>query len=279
MRIAYADAERAVKEVRREMRNWFRGVRSFAIDVAPELFHLLPDLQAPGSVLGDGGYGENAKLPRRRLDEYDDIKPLTLAVIPPADLSKLIADSNGSALLGSGAAQAAVRFNTIQPASSSSSSSSSTRSSAASKISSVGRHVLLRASYDGDEVVLKGFIMTESHQRRGFEREISILGKLRNDHIISPRAIVEDTGTFAMDSNPGVQIAVFIEYPYCKGGNLTGWLKSSVRKPWELQGVARQLLYGLMYLHDHGIIHMVMNLKIYMMIIYSMYVWLYSEIF
>lgn len=53
------------------------------------------------------------------------------------------------------------------------------------------------------------------------------------------------------------QVAVFIEYPFCKGGNLSYWLKAGNHKPWELQGVARQLLYGIMYLHDHGVIHKV----------------------
>lgn len=111
--------------------------------------------------------------------------------------------------------------------------------------------MLLKATYDGEEVVLKGFVMHDGDQRRGLERELSILGRLRNDSIICPLAIVE--GTSGMDAT-GLQVAVFIEYPYCRGGNLSAWLKSD-RKPWELQAVARQLLYGLMYLHDHGVVH------------------------
>ena len=174
------------------------------MQTAPELFHFLPDLQTAGSVLGDGGFAETARLPKRRLDEYDDVSPF------------------------------------IAPHSNSSSSSTS------------ARHVLLKALYDGEEVVLKGFIMNEGDQRKGFERETSILGRLKNDAIICPGAVVEDTGYF--ESGP-IKVAIFIEYPFMRGGNLSSWLKVGSRKPWELQGVARQLLYGIMYLHDHGVIH------------------------
>lgn len=43
----------------------------------------------------------------------------------------------------------------------------------------------------------------------------------------------------------------------CSGGNLSNWLKSAERKPWELQGIARQLLYALLYVHDRGVTHRV----------------------
>lgn len=96
--------------------------------------------------------------------------------------------------------------------------------------------------------------MHEGEQRKGLEREVSILGRLRNDCIIGPRAIVEGSAT-PFDSS--VQVTIFIEYPYYKGGNLASWLKAAPRKPWELQNIARQLLYGLNYLHDHAVIHKV----------------------
>ena len=58
------------------------------------------------------------------------------------------------------------------------------------------------------------------------------------------------------------KMAIYVEYPYFQGGNLGEWLRKEKdkdggreRKPWELQGIARQLLHGLLYLHDHGIIH------------------------
>lgn len=50
---------------RRAMRAWYRDVRKLASDLAPELFSLIPDLQSPGSVLGDGGFADYAKVPHR----------------------------------------------------------------------------------------------------------------------------------------------------------------------------------------------------------------------
>jgi hypothetical protein len=244
-----AEAERAVKDTRREMRSWFRNVRKFATSVAPELFRLLPDLLSPGSVMGDGGFAENAKLLRRRLAEYDDIQPLVRSVIGPADLSALKQPIAGGEFptptkvmpMAGGAPRL------ITP----------TATPPMFPKSFPGRHAILKANFDGEEVVLKGFVMQDGPQRRGFEKEISILGRLKNDHIVCPRAIVDDVGSFAVEATRPLQVAVYIEYPFYKGGNLSSWLKASAHKPWELQGVARQIVYGLMFLHDHGVIHMV----------------------
>jgi hypothetical protein len=257
IRFQLAEAERAVKDSRRAMRSWFRTVRKFAVSVAPELFRLLTDLQSPGSVLGDGGFAENAKLARRRLAEYDDIQPLVRAIIPPADLSRVaVPSADWSAMKP----PLAVAPTAVRPASSASSAIALGTNSSGPPLpqkTMLGRHAILRATFDGEEVVLKGFVMQDGPQRRGFEREINILGRLQNDHIICPRAVVEDVGNYAVESNRTLQVAVYIEYSYYKGGNLSYWLKAAERKPWEMQGVARQLLYGLMYLHDHGVIHMV----------------------
>jgi hypothetical protein len=201
-----ACAEKNSKLTRRQLRNWYRENRKFAVNVAGELFHYLPDFRSPGSVLGDGGFAEIAKIPHRNLTEYDDIAPFS---------------ENGG------------------------------------QDGQTGRHLLLRASFEGEEVMLKGFIMHNHDQRKGMDREIAILSNLRSDMIISPRAIVDATDDGSLD--PSLAITLFIEYPFYKGGNLSSWLKSSERKPWELQAVARQILYALMYLHDHGVIHRVSN--------------------
>ena len=79
-----------------------------------------------------------------------------------------------------------------------------------------GRHILLRASYNGVEVVLKGFFMGEISQRTGLERELAILSTLSNDCVICPRAVVEDFDM--LESTSYVQkVAVFVEYLYYKG--------------------------------------------------------------
>ena len=196
--------ERASKVTRRLLRNWYRENRKFALNVAGELFHRLPDFRSPGSVLGDGGFAEIAKIPHRNLSDYDDVTPFV-------DMK----NQEGQ----------------------------------------TGRHLLLCANYEGEDVMLKGFVMHNHDQRKGMDREIAILSKLKSDMIISPRAIVDASDDSSLD--PSLSITLFIEYPFYKGGNLSSWLKSGEKKPWELQAMARQLLYALMYLHDHGVIHRV----------------------
>jgi len=121
--------------------------------------------------------GEN-QVPRRTLDEYDDITPLSLSTVtlldpppPPGSSSSSIKSKESTSLKPAPPSQDWKR-----------------------QVVNSGRHVLLRASLDGEEVVLKGFVMNNYAQRKGFEREISILGKLRNDSIICPGAIVEGSG-------------------------------------------------------------------------------------
>ena len=240
-------AEKFVKDARREMREWFRVVRELAGSVAPELFHMLPDLQSAGSLLGDGGFAENAKLPKRKLEEYDNVRFFNNCNDDtiPADGAKEILLSNHN------------NNNFISPVGSSNNHNNNNNNNGSTNKNgnmNSGRHVLLRATYDGEEVVLKGFSMGEKDQRAGLERELAILAKLQNDSVIRPIAIVEDSDS--CESSPYAQkVAVFVQYPYYKGGNLLNWLKNADRKPWELQGIARQLLYGLMYVHDRGITH------------------------
>jgi serine/threonine protein kinase len=65
-----ADADHLVKKSRQVMRTWNREVRKIALEFVPELFHDIPDLLLPGSVMGDGGFAEMAHVPRRIYGEY-----------------------------------------------------------------------------------------------------------------------------------------------------------------------------------------------------------------
>lgn len=228
-------AEKEAKQARRALRTWYRSHRHFAVNTAPELFLTLPDLRAPGSVLGDGGFASSANIPRRQLHEYDDVGVFTQPdddgrppVPPPPATVAAIGGGNGTA-----AVPPSLQSNKPSPA---------------------GRHLLLKASYEGQEVILKGFAMHNHEQRKGMDREIEILSRLKSDLVIHPQAIV-DASSDATD--PTLQITLFIEYPYYARGNLASWLKQEERKPWELQAIARQVLFAIMYLHDHGIVHKV----------------------
>lgn len=165
-------------------------------------------------ILGDGGFVEKTNLPRRRFDEYEII-------------GSLHGDSRLDSCLNTNKIDSIFTGKTY------------------------GRHLLLKAKFDNDDVVLKGFTMHEGDQRKGFEREITILSRLKNECIISPNAVVETGNLF----NSCLQSTAFIEYPYYKNGNLDNWLSVKPRMPWELQSIARQILYSINFLHDHGVIH------------------------
>ena len=98
----------------------------------------------------------------------------------------------------------------------------------------------------------QGYALHNDKQRRDLEREVSILCSIQHDAIIRVRAVVEDV-TQARQVVP----MLYLEFPYCSGGNLSQWLARSEdrRHPWDLQSIARQLLCAVMHLHDRGIIH------------------------
>ena len=62
--------EADVKRKRRELRNWDRDNKHFAVEVCPELFQILPDFRTPGSVLGDGGFADMAQVRTLYTENY-----------------------------------------------------------------------------------------------------------------------------------------------------------------------------------------------------------------
>jgi serine/threonine protein kinase len=94
--------------------------------------------------------------------------------------------------------------------------------------------------------------MHNDKHRRDLERELSILCSIQHDAIISVRALVDEAGANMQQVVP----TLFLEFPYCSGGNLGQWLsRSGKRTPWDLQSIARQLFCAVIHLHDRGIIH------------------------
>ena len=180
-------AENTAKAARHALRAWNREVRKVALEFAPEMFLVLPDLPAPGSVLGDGGFGELAGIPRKRLQDYEINYHSPFSPISYSIEKETEEDGTG--------------FSQLQ-----------------------GQNKLLRATYDGAPVVLKMFLMHDDRQRKALERELSILGRLKNDAIITPKAIV-DGCTYDEEIEKSLsKMAVYVEYPHFEGGNLAEWL-------------------------------------------------------
>jgi serine/threonine protein kinase/N-acetylneuraminic acid mutarotase len=212
LKLELVQAEKRIKVARKDLRGWNREIRKLALEYAPEMFYMLPDLQSPGAVMGDGGFAEIGNTIRRRFEDYE----VEGELVPRSEIGNT--DSNNG------------------------------KSNSSSK-----RHTLLRAKYDDEDVVLKMFVMSDSSQRKGLERELSILGPLRNDAIIAPTAMVDGASSDDVDQALR-KMAVYIEFPYYKAGNLNDW-SSVEHKPWELQGISRQILYALLFIHDHHVVH------------------------
>jgi serine/threonine protein kinase len=116
-------------------------------------------------------------------------------------------------------------------------------------VGSGGGHRVFTAKYDDEIVVLKGYALVSEDQRSNLERELAILTRARHDAIISARALVHDADA------DGPILTLYIELPYCSGGNLWKWIREREREMWELQSSFRQLVCGVMHLHECNIVH------------------------
>mmetsp|Transcript_7394 Transcript_7394/g.18811 ORF Transcript_7394/g.18811 Transcript_7394/m.18811 type:complete len:1283 (+) Transcript_7394:321-4169(+) len=104
------------------------------------------------------------------------------------------------------------------------------------------RHHVLLVKFNNRVVVLKEIALNNEAARKVFENEVSLLWKLRHPAIIKVEAIFYEG------------LRAYIQMPYVDQGTLRQWLLSNP-KPWEVQSVFRQLVQGLAYMHDHGIVH------------------------
>eukprot|EP00898_Chlorokybus_atmophyticus_P005482 jgi/Chlat1/5935/Chrsp4S06260 len=108
------------------------------------------------------------------------------------------------------------------------------------------QHVLL-VKYNGRLCVLKELPLSDESARKVFENEVTLLWKLHHPAIITVEAAFYDG------------LRAYIQTPYIDGGTMGQWLLKGP-KPWEVQSAFRQLLQGLSYVHDHGVVHRDMKL-------------------
>lgn len=78
----------------------------------------------------------------------------------------------------------------------------------------------------------QGYALHNEKQLRDLEREMAILGSIQHDGIISVRALVEEE---PLSKGRQAVPMLYLEFPYCSGGNLNTWLAAAPRAPWDLQ--------------------------------------------
>jgi serine/threonine protein kinase len=104
------------------------------------------------------------------------------------------------------------------------------------------RHHVLLVQLNNHVVVLKEIALNNEAARKVFENEVILLWKLDHPAIIKVDAIFYEG------------LRAYIQMPYIDRGTLGQWLASNP-KPWEVQSVFRQLVQGLAFMHDHGVVH------------------------
>jgi serine/threonine protein kinase len=110
-----------------------------------------------------------------------------------------------------------------------------------------GRHKVLRATLDGNDVVLKRFDVHNDVEKRCFLKEARRLKQLAHPNIVAL------TGVFVHEQHLPIQATYgYIEMPFYAGGDLWQWLSSTNRSVDERRAVLRQALLGLEHCHRMG---------------------------
>ena len=104
------------------------------------------------------------------------------------------------------------------------------------------RHHVLLVKLNNRVVVLKEIALNDEAARKVFENEVGLLWKLKHPAIVKVDAVFYEG------------LRAYIQMPYISQGTLGQWLASNP-KPWKVQSVFRQLVQGLAFMHDHGIVH------------------------
>ncbi|KAJ5075310.1 leucine-rich repeat protein soc-2 [Anaeramoeba ignava] len=113
------------------------------------------------------------------------------------------------------------------------------------KILGYARHRVFLMRYQGQYCVLKEYLVADEESVSRFEREVSLLARLRDPHIVPIQCTFYDHS----------RLLAYISMPYYEQGSLREWLRDPKPRPWKILSLMRQILQGLVYLHEHGVIH------------------------
>ena len=105
---------------------------------------------------------------------------------------------------------------------------------------------MFKATTNGRKVVLKAFAVNRSVPASALQRQLSIFSRLRHPNVMRPRALVR--------REQAPDVATMLELPAWRC-DLGRWLRRETPSLRQKQGIARQVLAGLAYLHDHNIVH------------------------
>ena len=96
---------------------------------------------------------------------------------------------------------------------------------------------LLRASFDGREVVLKGYLRS----RQEFEREVAALKQLHHPNIITATGVSK----FQFDE----AVVFYLELEYCRGGCISEWRETMQPARRTMVRMLRDVLRALSHVH------------------------------
>lgn len=116
-------------------------------------------------------------------------------------------------------------------------------------ISSQGmKRRVFRATKGNSRFAVKEYVLSSENDRKGFEREVYVLSKIRNQFIIPINCVFYD-----MDEDRGC--VGYAEFPFIEGGTLGQWSNSKKRLEGEIQSIVRMIVQGLSFLHVSGVVH------------------------
>jgi serine/threonine protein kinase len=118
------------------------------------------------------------------------------------------------------------------------------------EMATAGRHVLLRASFNGRPCVLKRFNVQRGADRTSFFKEVRRLRELEHPHVVRLEHVFVHEQVVPLRATHG-----YLQMPLYACGDLWHWRALMDRNDEERRTVLRQALLGLAHVHRMGVVH------------------------